>query len=96
MLAKMDAVPSTWWRYIDDVFAIWPHGEEQLVEFLDKMNQFHPSIKFMAKSSAKPVLFLDMKVTVENEICLTTDLYVKLTDTHQYLHKDSCHPGHCK
>ena len=27
MLAKMDAVPSTWWRYIDDIFATWPHGE---------------------------------------------------------------------
>ena len=27
---------------------------------------------------------------------LTTDLYIKPTDTHQYLHKDSCHPGHCK
>ena len=27
MLANMDAVPSTWCRYID-IFAIWPHGEE--------------------------------------------------------------------
>ena len=24
------------------------------------------------------------------------DLYVKLTDTHWYLHRDSCHPSHCK
>ena len=36
MLAKMHAVPSIWWRYIDDVFASWPHGEKQLVEFLNK------------------------------------------------------------
>ena len=42
MLAKMDAVPSTWWRYINDVFAIWPHGEEQLVEFLEKKINFIP------------------------------------------------------
>ena len=92
----MDAVPPSWWRYIDDVFAIWPHGEEELVEFLKKMNQFYPSIKFMAEWSAKSVSFLDTKVMVENEICLPTDLYVKPTDTHQYLHKDSCHPSHCK
>ena len=51
VLAKMDAVPSTWWRYIDDVFAIWPHGEEQLVEFLEKINQFHSSIKKYGSTS---------------------------------------------
>ena len=67
MLAKMDAVPSTWWRYIVDVFAIWPHGEEKLVEFLEKINQFHSSNKFMAEWSANSVSFLHMKVTVENE-----------------------------
>ena len=27
---------------------------------------------------------------------LTTDLFTKLTDTHQYLHWWSCHPRHCK
>ena len=65
MLAKMDAVPSTWRRYMDDVFAIWPHGEEQLVEFLKKIKQFHPSIKFTAEWSVKFVSFHDMKVKVE-------------------------------
>ena len=23
-------IPSSWWRYMDDVFAIWPHGERNL------------------------------------------------------------------
>ena len=96
MLAKMDAVPSTCWRYIDDVFAIWPHGKEHWIKFLEKINQFHPFIKFTAEWSAKSVLFPDTMVTVENEGCLTPDLYVKPTDTHQYLRKDSCHPSHCK
>ena len=27
---------------------------------------------------------------------LVTDLYVKPTDTHQYLHASSCHFSHCK
>ena len=39
---------------------------------------------------------LDTQVMVDNEGCLTTDLYAKPTDTHQYLHRDSCNPSHCK
>ena len=27
---------------------------------------------------------------------LTTDIYYKSTDTHQYLHFNSCHPNHTK
>ena len=83
ILANMYAVRSTWWRCIDNIFSIWPPGEDQLTVFLDKVNQFHPYIKFMAEWSAKSVVFLDTKVTVENEGCLSIDLYVEPTDTHQ-------------
>ena len=44
----------------------------------------------------KSVAFLDTKVSIDNEGFLTTNLHVKKTDTHQYLHWDSCHPNHCK
>ena len=27
---------------------------------------------------------------------ITTDLFAKATDSHQYLHSSSCHPHHCK
>ena len=53
-------------------------------------------MKFLAEWSTKSVSFLDTKVMVENDGYLTSDLYVKPTDTHQYLHKDSYHPSHCK
>ena len=89
-------VPPTWWRYIDDNFAIWQHSEERLTQFLENINHLHSFIKFTAEWSAKSVSFLDTKVSVDDEGYLTTDLYVKPTDTHQYLHKDSCHPSHCK
>ena len=67
-----------------------------IVEFLKKINQYHPSIKFTAEWLAKSVVFPDKTVTVDNKGCLTTDLYVNPTDTHQYLHRPSCHPSHCK
>ena len=31
-----------WWRYIDDIFMIWQHGEEKLKEFLKILNSCHP------------------------------------------------------
>ena len=27
--------PLVWWRYIDDIFIMWEHGEEELQKFLE-------------------------------------------------------------
>ena len=61
ILTSMEKTPSTWWRYIDDVFAIWPHDEEQLKVFFKYLNEFHPSIKFTAEWSSNSVTFLILK-----------------------------------
>ena len=84
-----------WWRYIDDIFAVWPHGEENLKVFLTEINPFHPTIKFTTVWSRESVTFLDTKV-IRDGNRMVTDLYTKPTDTHQYLHQRSCHPSHCK
>jgi len=86
--------PCIWWRYIDDIFMVWEHGEDSLQDFLSFLNSFHDSIKFTAKYSAETVEFLDVQVIVEGGK-LATDLFVKETDTHQYLEASSCHPYHC-
>ena len=39
---------------------------------------------------------MDVSVSVDNSGNITTDLYVKPTDTHQYLLATSCHPNHTK
>ena len=87
--------PHIWWRYIDDIFMIWEHGEEQLRRFLEDINSFHPSIKFTAEWSHESINFLDVQVINEGGN-FVTDLYVKPTDTHQYLHASSCHVYHSK
>ena len=46
-------------------------------------------------SSKESVSFLDLKVSVKNSKIIT-DLYVKSTDCHQYLHYLSAHPNHTK
>jgi hypothetical protein len=30
-----------WYRYVDDTFVIWPHGQEKLLEFLNHLNGLH-------------------------------------------------------
>ena len=55
----------------------------------------HPSIKFTANNSSEAVEFLDVKV-IRSEDRLITDLLIKPTDTHQYLHASSSHVYHVK
>ena len=46
-----------WWRYIDDIFFVWEHGEESLEKFLNKLNTFHPTIKFTEITQKKQLIF---------------------------------------
>ena len=56
---------------------------------------FHSAIKFTAEYPKEKVNFLDVNIKlIDGE--LKTDLFVKPTDTHQFLDPTSCHPYHCK
>ena len=74
-----------WFRYIDDIFFIWANGEQELQTFLCSLNEFHTNIKFTYESSKENIAFLDLNVSVKNSK-IFTDLHVKSTDRHQYLH----------
>ena len=95
ILAEAERKPDVWWRYINDVFTIWTHGESHLKEFLQQINQAHFTIKFTAEWSLDSVTFLDVRAILKDG-SIQTDLYSKPTDIHQYLAMDSCHPRHCK
>ena len=62
---------------------------------MEKLNQFLPNLKFTYESSQKKVAFLDLNVSLENG-CITTDLYTKSTDCHQYLYCSPEHPDYLK
>ena len=47
----------TWWRYIDDIFFIWEHGEESLKDFIEQVHIFHSTIIFTAEYSKEEVNF---------------------------------------
>ena len=74
---------------------VWLHGEDEYEEFLVYLNSIHPTIKFTSNHSQKEIEFLDVLVKNENGL-ISTDLFTKKTDTHQYLHFKSCHTYHTK
>ena len=84
-----------WQRYIDDIFVRWTYDEPALQELLGNLNRYHTTIKFSSTWSTEAVTFLDTMSYLQNQR-IEVDLFVKPTDTHQYLHITSCHPRHCK
>jgi len=88
--------PHTWWRFIDDIFIIWTHTEDELRTFITYLNNIHPTIKFTSSHSATSISFLDVKVSLSQFGVVETDLHTKPTDKQQDLLQSSCHPLHSK
>ena len=49
--------PLVWWCYIDDIFMMWVHEEEELQRFLEALNCFHPNIQFKTEYSGAKYIF---------------------------------------
>ena len=80
--------PPTYFRYVDNTFAIFDHKAEE-DEFLTKLNRFHPSLRFtFEKEKDKCLPFLDVYVE-RTDIGFETSVYRKSTFTGQYLHWES-------
>ena len=94
-LEEIKLQPRIWWRYINDIFFIWEHGEDSLKQFIETFNAWHSTIKFTAEWSKEEINSLDVNIRLRNRQ-LETDVHIKPTDTHQFLHSTSCHPYYCK
>ena len=93
-----------WTRFLDNIFILWVGASQKLHEFINKLNQVHPTIKFTfshttADHEEQPcnfkhsdkLAFLDIATSIiEDQIVV--DLYKKPTDRCQYLLTSSCHP----
>ena len=83
--------PFIWLRYIDDIFAIWPHGNDTVLQFNSWLNSRHPKIQFTCTHSKTLVDYLDTTVKLVDG-SLQTELFIKPTTSLSYLHRDPCHP----
>ena len=75
---------------------------QEVSNFVNFANTFHPTIKFTSEMSSQRAVFLDTELEVFKGPRLTThkilDLqtHFKATETFQYTHFSSCHPLNCK
>ena len=95
MHGGLDSIPRTWWKHIDDIFAIRMYAIEHLVNSIERINQYHFPIDFITDWIFVFVTFLDTSVPLEERL-LVTYLYNKRTDAHQHLICNICHPCHYK
>ena len=46
-LSNYPKQPKIWLRFMDDIFMIWKEGKLELDKFLEALNSYHQTIKFM-------------------------------------------------
>ena len=56
-LSNFPKQPKTWLRFIGDIFIIWNDGEQQLMEFLEALSNYHPTIKFTYTMEKNEIAF---------------------------------------
>ncbi|KAL2076549.1 hypothetical protein ACEWY4_027852 [Coilia grayii] len=95
---QCEKTPLIYKRYLDDLFGIWTHSEEDFNHFIQILNSQHPKIKLKQNLQPVCVEFLDTVVfqisTPEGASKLATRVYFKDTDRHALLHRRSFHPRH--
>ena len=91
-LCITDLRPSLWLRYVDDTFVVWPHGRDALHDFLQHLNEQHPSTKFMMEVEEEgKISFLDVGISRNPDGSLHHNVYRKPTHTDRNLNQRSFH-----
>ena len=95
-LDSCDKTPLIWLRFLDDIFMVWNHKEQEFHEFISEINKFHDTIKFTFNYSNKEATFLDVNIKMKENGKLDTSIIGKATNCHKNIEFSSCHPFSCK
>ncbi len=88
-------------RYMDDCFIALPQDIDPVL-FLNALNNLHESIRFtmdkgtIKSSNIETLNFLDIEIILKEGKFISTDIYYKSTNPHDYLNYNSAHPKHVK
>ncbi|OCT56142.1 hypothetical protein XELAEV_18001752mg [Xenopus laevis] len=80
-----------WYHYIDVVILVWSGPEDDLMGFLNDVNDNPYDIKFSMQHHENPIDFLDLTFYVENNVVMSK-LYGKKIAGNTILRKNSFHP----
>jgi hypothetical protein len=92
---NLPVTPLCFYRYLDDVFGVWPGTLEQLRNYNTYLNSLIHGLTITLQSHTNHIDFLDVtifKSTFNNHTHLLTKVFFKDTASHQLLHTDSFHP----
>ena len=96
ILSHAPLKPSFYRRYIDDILILWPHSENDLKEFLLRLNSVHPTIKFTWEYDKNRITFLDVDIYKGPNFPITNkfdvETHIKPTNKQAYIHAQSHHP----
>ena len=91
--------PLVWFRFIDNIFAVWSYDRPALDLFLADLNVLQPRLRFTATISATEVVFLDLVVYKSPTFVvsgrLDSRLHQKPTRHMAYVRGQSYHPQYC-
>jgi hypothetical protein len=83
-----------WYRYVDDTFVIWPHGQDKLKDSLNYLNGINNNIQFTMEVEEGHLPFLDIDTYIKRDGSLGHKVYRKPTHTNLYLYQTShYHPA---
>ena len=85
-------------RYIDDVFGVWTHGRDALMDYFNFLITIHPTIKFTIEHTGDTgvLAFLDTKISISESGTYTSELYVKPMASPVIIHYRSALPMRTK
>lgn len=82
----------SWHRFIEDVLLIWGRNREELMEFMEALDQNKFNMKFTVDCNQSSVTFLDVQIFINTDNTLGSSLYRKPTAGNTILHASSAHP----
>ena len=92
----LGTLPLNYYRYVDDCFLVFG-SRAQCDVFFNYLNSRHPNIKFTKEvENDNSLPFLDIKITRNEELLISTSVYHKPTFSGLYLQWKSFVPKHYK
>ena len=86
-------IPELLKRYIDDIFGATTMSREDLLKFIEFVDNFNPALRYTFQVGSS-VEMLDARLSIE-ERAIDSTIYYKPTASHSYLNWNSDHPPKC-